>query len=40
MKINSRIKKIEKALGTKIDDEIYEQIREAIENKVGGDVIG
>ena len=33
-------KKIEKALGAKINDEIYEQIKKAIENKVGGDVIG
>ena len=37
---SSEEQKIEKALGAKINDEIYEQIKEAIENKVGGDVIG
>lgn len=40
LKKAQKSKKIEKALGTKINDEIYEQIKEAIENKVGGDVIG
>ena len=40
LKKAQKSKKIEKALGAKIDDEIYEQIKEAIENKVGGDVIG
>lgn len=33
-------KKLEKALGIKIEDKIYEQIKIAIENKIGGDVIG
>ena len=33
-------KKIENALEIKIDDEIYEQIKNIIEKKVGGDVIG
>ena len=40
LKKAQKSKKIEKALGAKIDDEIYEQIKKAIENKVGGDVIG
>ena len=33
-------KTIEKALETKIEDEIYEQIKNIIEIKNGGDVIG
>ena len=33
-------KKIEKALEIKISNEIYEQIKEIIEKKNGGDVIG
>ena len=40
LKKAQKSKKIEKALGAKINDEIYEQIKEAIENKIGGDVIG
>lgn len=35
-----KTKKLEKALETKISEEIYEQIKEAIINKIGGDVIG
>lgn len=35
-----KIKKLEKALGIKIDDEIYDEIKNIIESKVGGDVIG
>ena len=33
-------KRLEKALEIKIEDEIYEQMRNAIERKNGGDVIG
>ena len=33
-------KKIEKALEIKIEDEIYEQMKNVIEKKIGGDVIG
>ena len=33
-------KKIEKALETKIEEETYEQIKEIITNKNGGEVIG
>ena len=33
-------KKLEKALDIKISDEIYDEIKNIIENKVGGDVIG
>ena len=33
-------KKLYKALDIKINDEIYEKIKNVIENKVGGDVIG
>ena len=33
-------KGLEKALETKIEDEIYEQIKNIIERKIGGDVIG
>ena len=33
-------KKLEKALECKIEDEIYEQIKNIIEKKIGGDVIG
>ena len=40
LKKAQKSKKIEKALGVKFSEEIYEQIKEAIENKVGGDVIG
>lgn len=35
-----KAKKLEKALETKIDENTYKQIKEIIENKVGGDVIG
>ena len=33
-------KKIEKALETKIENEMYKQIKNIIERKIGGDVIG
>ena len=33
-------KRLEKALEIKIENEIYEQIKNIIENKHGGDVIG
>lgn len=33
-------KKIEKALETKIEDKIYEEMKNIIKKKVGGDVIG
>ena len=33
-------KKLEKALEIKIEDEIYEQMKNVIEKKIGGDVIG
>ena len=33
-------KKLENALETKIEEEIYEQMKNAIEIKNGGDVIG
>ena len=33
-------KKLEKALDIKINDEIYDEIKNIIESKVGGDVIG
>ena len=33
-------KRLEKALETKIENEIYEQMKNAIEKKIGGDVIG
>ena len=33
-------KKLEKALETKIEQEIYNKIKEIIKNKNGGDVIG
>ena len=33
-------KRLEKALEIKIEDEVYEQIKNVIENKNGGDVIG
>lgn len=33
-------KRLEKALEIKIKDEIYEQIKNAIEKKNGGDIIG
>ena len=35
-----KTKKIEKALEIKINNEIYEQIKDIIEKKNGGDVIG
>ena len=35
-----KTKKLEKALETKISEEIYEQIKKTIINKIGGDVIG
>ena len=33
-------KRLEKALEIKIEDEIYEQMKNLIEKKIGGDVIG
>ena len=33
-------KKLEKTLETKIEDEIYRQMKNAIEKKIGGDIIG
>ena len=33
-------KRLEKALEIKIEDEIYEQMKNVIEKKIGGDVIG
>ena len=33
-------KRLEKALETKIEDEIYEQMKNVIKIKMGGDVIG
>lgn len=35
-----KTKKLEKALDIKINDEIYDKIKNIIESKVGGDVIG
>ena len=35
-----KTKKLENALDIKIDDEIYDEIKNIIESKVGGDVIG
>lgn len=35
-----KTKKFEKALEIKLSEEIYEQIKETIVNKIGGDVIG
>ena len=35
-----KAKKLEKALEIKINNEIYEQIKDIIEKKNGGDVIG
>ena len=35
-----KTKKLEKALDIKINDDTYEQIKNAIESKMGGDVIG
>ena len=35
-----KTKKLEKALDIKMNDEIYDEIKNIIENKVGGDVIG
>ena len=33
-------RKLDKALDIKINDEIYEKIKNVIEKKIGGDVIG
>ena len=33
-------KKLDKALDIKINDEIYDQIKNIVEKKTGGDVIG
>ena len=35
-----KTKKLEKALDIKINDEIYDEIKNIIESKVGGDVTG
>lgn len=35
-----KTKKLEKELDTKIDENIYEQIKDIIAKKLGGDVIG
>ena len=35
-----KTKKLDKTLDIKINDEIYNQIKETIEKKLGGDVIG
>ena len=35
-----KTKKLEKALDIKINDEIYDEIKNIIESNVGGDVIG
>lgn len=35
-----KTKKLEKALDIKINDKIYDEIKNIIESKVGGDVIG
>ena len=35
-----KTKKLEKALDIKINDEIYDEIKNIIESKIGGDVIG
>ena len=35
-----KTKKLEKALDIKINDEMYDEIKNIIESKVGGDVIG
>lgn len=35
-----KTKKLEKALDIKINDEIYDEIKNIIESKAGGDVIG
>ena len=35
-----KTKKLEKGLDIKINDEIYDEIKNIIESKVGGDVIG
>lgn len=35
-----KTKKLEKVLNVKIKDEIYEKMRDVIEKKIGGDVIG
>lgn len=40
LKKAQKSKKLEQALETKIEDEIYEQIQNIIERKMGGDVIG
>lgn len=40
LKKAQKSKKLEQALETKIEDDIYEQIQNIIERKMGGDVIG
>lgn len=40
LKKAQKSKKLEQALETKIEDDIYEQIQNIIERKIGGDVIG
>ena len=40
LKKAQKSKKLEQALETKIEDETYEQIKNIIERKIGGDVIG
>lgn len=40
LKKAQKSKKLEQALETKIEDEIYEQIQNIIEREMGGDVIG
>lgn len=40
LKKAQKSKKLEQALEIKIEDEIYEQIKNIIERKIGGDVIG
>ena len=40
LKKEQKRKGLEKALGVKIENEIYEQMKNVIEKKIGGDVIG
>ena len=40
LKKAQKSKKLEQALEMKIEDETYEQIKNIIERKIGGDVIG
>ena len=40
LKKAQKSKKLEQALEIKIEDETYEQIKNIIERKIGGDVIG